>query len=74
MRVDALPLFKFLLDWVYLGLKGDVPLHRGELQFGQLNIPKLLEIRKKFPRSVLDTILPTLLENCIPSESVLQKA
>ena len=65
---------KALLDWVYLGLKGDVPPHLDELQFGQLNIPKLLEIRKKFPRSVLDTILPTLLENCIPSESVLQKA
>jgi predicted transcriptional regulator of viral defense system len=65
---------KALLDWVYLGLKGDVPLHLDELQFGQLNIPKLLEIGKKLPRSVLETILPTVLEKCIPSQSVLQKA
>jgi predicted transcriptional regulator of viral defense system len=65
---------KALLDWVYLGLKGDVPPHLDELHFGQLNIPKLLEIGKKFPRSVLDTILPTVLEKCIPNQSALQKA
>jgi hypothetical protein len=65
---------KALLDWVYLGLKGDVPLHLDELQFERLNIPKLLEIGKKFPRSALETILPTVLEKCIPSQSVLQKA
>ena len=65
---------KALLDWVYLGLKGDVPLHLDELQFERLNIPKLLEIGKKFPRSVLETILPTVLEKCIPSQSALQKA
>jgi predicted transcriptional regulator of viral defense system len=64
---------KALLDWVYLGLKGDVPPHLDELQFERLNIPKLLEIGKKFPRSVLETILPTVLEKCIPSQSVLQK-
>jgi hypothetical protein len=65
---------KALLDRVYLGLKGDVPLHLDELQFERLSIPKLLEIGKKFPRSVLENILPTVLEKCFPSQSVLQKA
>jgi hypothetical protein len=59
---------------VYLGLKGDVPLHLDELQFERLNIPKLLEVGKRFPRSVLETILPSVLEKCISSQTVLQKA
>lgn len=64
---------KALLDWVYLGLKGGLPVQLDELQFQRLNISKLLEIGKRFPRSVFETIIPTVLEKCLPSQSVLQK-
>jgi hypothetical protein len=65
---------KALLDWVYLGLKSRLPVPLDELEFERLNIAKLLEIGKKFPRSVFETILPTVLEKCLPSQSVLQKS
>jgi predicted transcriptional regulator of viral defense system len=65
---------KALLDWVYLRGKGGLPLNLDELQFQQLNITKLLEFGKRFPRSVLEAIIPTVLEKCLPAQSVLQKA
>jgi predicted transcriptional regulator of viral defense system len=64
---------KALLDWVYLGLKGGFPVPLDELQFERLNIAKLLEIGKKFPRSVFETILPAVLEKCLAAQVVLQK-
>lgn len=65
---------KALLDWVYLGLKGDIPVHLDELQFDRLNVSKLLALGKKFPRSVIETILPAVVEKCLPDRAVLQKA
>ncbi|HXA77857.1 MAG TPA: hypothetical protein VNV41_12075 [Candidatus Acidoferrales bacterium] len=65
---------KAVLDWVYLGLKDDIPVHLDELQFDRLNVSKLLALGKKFPRSVVEAILPTVLEKCLPGQSVLQKA
>jgi hypothetical protein len=65
---------KALLDWVYLGLKGGLPVQLDELQFQRLNIFKLLKIGKSFPRSVLETVIPTVLEKCLPSQPALQKA
>jgi hypothetical protein len=44
-----------------------------ELKSERLNIPQLRDTRKKFPRPVVETILPTVLEKCIPSRSVLPK-
>ena len=64
---------KALLDWVYLGLKSGLPVQLDELQFQRLNIAKLLEIAKRFPRSVLDTVIPTVLEKCVTSQTALQK-
>ena len=65
---------KALLDWVYLRLKGGFPVHLDELLFERLNIAELLQIGKKFPRSVLDTIVPTVLEKCVRGPAVLEKA
>jgi predicted transcriptional regulator of viral defense system len=64
---------KALLDWVYLGLKGGLPVQLDEFQFQHLNIPKLLEIAKRFPRSVLETVIPTVLDKCLASQPALQK-
>jgi predicted transcriptional regulator of viral defense system len=65
---------KALLDWVYLGLKGGLPVRLDELQFERLNVGKLLEIAKKFPRSVLEAVIPAVLEKCLTSQTALQKA
>lgn len=64
---------KALLDWVYLGLKSGLLIQLDELQFQRLNIGKLLEIGKRFPRSVLETVIPTVLEKCLTSQTALQK-
>jgi predicted transcriptional regulator of viral defense system len=64
---------KALLDWVYLGLKSGVPVHLDELQFERLNLAKLVELGKKFPRSVFETILPTVLEKCLLGQAAAQK-
>jgi predicted transcriptional regulator of viral defense system len=65
---------KALLDWVYLRLKGGLPVRLDEFEFQRLNVSKLLEIAKQFPRSVVETVIPTVLEKCLRSEPVLKKA
>jgi predicted transcriptional regulator of viral defense system len=65
---------KALLDWVYLRLKSGAPVQLDELEFQRLNVSKLLEIAKKFPRSVLEAIIPTVLEKCLAGQPALQKA
>jgi predicted transcriptional regulator of viral defense system len=65
---------KALLDWVYLRLKSGLPARLDELEFQRLDVSKLLEIAKRFPRSVLEAIIPTVLEKCLRSQPVLQKA
>jgi predicted transcriptional regulator of viral defense system len=65
---------KALLDWVYLRLKGGLPVRLDEFEFQRLNVSKLLEIAKRFPRSVVETVIPTVLEKCLRSEPVLKKA
>jgi hypothetical protein len=64
---------KALLDSVYLRLKSGLPLPLDELQLQRLNIPKLLELGKQFPRSVADAIIPTVLEKCLSAQPVLEK-
>ncbi len=65
---------KALLDWVYLRLKGGLPVRLDEFEFQHLKVSKLLEMAKRFPRSVLETVIPTVLEKCVRSETVLHKA
>lgn len=65
---------KALLDWVYLRLKGGLPVRLDEFEFQRLEVSKLLEMAKRFPRSVLETVIPTVLEKCVRSEAVPQKA
>jgi predicted transcriptional regulator of viral defense system len=65
---------KALLDWVYLGLQTGSSVHLDELHFEPLNLAKLVELGKKFPRSVFETILPTVLERCLPGQTVVQSA
>jgi hypothetical protein len=43
-----------VLDWVYLRLKSGLPVQLNELEFPRLNVAKLLDIAKRFPRSVLE--------------------
>lgn len=64
---------KALLDWVYLGLKAGLPVQLDEIQFQRLNVVKLLEIGKRFPRSVLERVVPAVLEKCLASQPALQK-
>jgi predicted transcriptional regulator of viral defense system len=63
---------KALLDRVYLGLQTGVAVQLDELHFERLNLAKLVELAKRFPRSVFETILPTVLERCLPGQTVLQ--
>ena len=65
---------KALLDWVYLRLKGGLPVRLDEFEFQRLNVSKLLEIAKRFPRTVVEAIIPTVLEKCLASQPALQKA
>ena len=63
---------KALLDWVYLGLQTGGSVQLEELHFERLNLAKLVELAKKFPRSVFETILPAVLERCLPGQTVVQ--
>jgi hypothetical protein len=62
------------LDWVYLRLESGLPVPLNGVEFQRLNVAKLLEIAKRFPRSVLEAIIPTVLEKCLASQPALQKA
>lgn len=53
---------KALLDWVYFHLQDGLPAPLDEIQFHKLNQAKLLEYAKKYPSTVLKTLLLPMLE------------
>jgi hypothetical protein len=73
-RSEDEALEKALLDWVYLGLQTGSSVHLDELHYEPLNLAKLVELGKKFRRSVFETFLPTVLERYLPGQTVVQSA
>src|SRR5216684_514252 len=51
---------KALLDWVYLCLQGGYTPDLDELTFQPIDRPKLIETGKRYPRTVLNLLLPAL--------------
>jgi predicted transcriptional regulator of viral defense system len=53
---------KALLDWIYFRLNDGIPIHIEEFNLQSVNIGRLLQYAKKFPSSVFDTIISTVVE------------
>lgn len=53
---------KALLDWVYFRINHSLPIQLDELQFQNINPSRLYQYARKFPRSAVDSLMPTLIE------------
>lgn len=54
---------KALLDWIYLNLKDGLPVPLDEIQLEKANRTKLIEYARKYPSTVLRTLLLPLAES-----------
>jgi hypothetical protein len=53
---------KTILDWIYLGIRNGTAPALDELDFTNVNTPKLLEYARRFSSSVYQHVLPALVE------------
>jgi len=53
---------KTILDWIYLGIRNGTAPALDELDFTNVNRPKLLEYARRFSSSVYQHLLPALVE------------
>ncbi len=53
---------KALLDWVYFRINDGLPVQLDELELRQVSSSRLHQYAKKFPRSVLDSLMPALFD------------
>jgi predicted transcriptional regulator of viral defense system len=61
---------KALLDWLYFRYQDGLPANLDEFQFQNINLKRLFEGAKKFPKSVREILIPHLLERLLISEKV----
>jgi hypothetical protein len=53
---------KALLDWVYFRINDSLPIQLDELQFQNINPSRLYQYARKYPRSAVDSLMPTLID------------
>jgi predicted transcriptional regulator of viral defense system len=56
---------KALLDWLYFRYQDGLPANLDEFQFQNINLKRLFEGAKKFPKSVREILIPHLLERLL---------
>jgi predicted transcriptional regulator of viral defense system len=59
---------KALLDWLYFRYQDGLPANLDEFQFQNINLKRLFEGAKKFPKSVREILIPHLLERLLVEE------
>jgi len=56
---------KALLDWLYFRYQDGLPANLDEFQFHNVNLKKLFDGAKKYPKSVREILIPHLLERLL---------